>query len=411
VRAQGRVDPLEAGDDVADPGRHRLAGALALVAEPPGAPAEPRGRGQLVQQRVALVPRQGGPLGVGPALGLVDLLLQVGEPGAELPAGPLVQDLVGAQAQARQAGLPAARGGHQLGRVDRLAGRGEQRGEVAQPLGVPHANRLPGELERPLGAVPAEGPARRRRGLPVLAGPCLARQLVHAEEVGLGADPVQRRGGLRAPGGVAQQQAGQLVAAAQGPGAGAEPLVGGQRPLEVGQRPRRAPQRGLQPSEMVGDRAVEGDGRPDDDRAAVVGASASRTRWHSARSPRPAASSPIQASATVQLRSMGSAEGSRSGSSLTIASARSRRPASSAAMAAQQMVTGESAGSLEPRVSISSRRRPWALRRSQSCANSTCRTSGSPICPPRATASATSRSTSPKRPVMSARMARRASAA
>jgi hypothetical protein len=47
--------------------------------------------------------------------------------------------------------------------------------------------------------------------------------------------------------------------------------VGGQRPLEVGQRLRRALQLGLQPPEVVGDGAVEGDGRPDDDRAAVVG--------------------------------------------------------------------------------------------------------------------------------------------
>jgi hypothetical protein len=75
MRAQGGVDPLDAGDDVADPRGDGLAGAFGLVAEAPRAPAKPGGAGQLLHQGVALLPGPRRPVRVRPALGLVDLLL------------------------------------------------------------------------------------------------------------------------------------------------------------------------------------------------------------------------------------------------------------------------------------------------------------------------------------------------
>ena len=129
---------LDPGDHVADPGGDRLAGAFALVAEEAGAAGQARGGGQLVQEGVAFGAGPGGALRVGPVLGLGDLLGEVVEAGPDLLPGGRVQDLVGAEAKARQGLAAGVGGGDEVGRGDRLAGAAEQDGEVAEALGVAH---------------------------------------------------------------------------------------------------------------------------------------------------------------------------------------------------------------------------------------------------------------------------------
>ena len=68
------------------------------------------GGGQLVQEGVAFGTGRGGAFRVGPVLGLGDLLGEVIEAGPDLLPGGRVQDLVRAEAQARQ-GLAAGVGG------------------------------------------------------------------------------------------------------------------------------------------------------------------------------------------------------------------------------------------------------------------------------------------------------------
>src|SRR5882762_5930898 len=73
VLADDRVRLGDADQRTADRLAHRYAGALALVGERPGAPAEPGGAGQLGDQPVPLGAGAGRAVGIVAGLELVDL--------------------------------------------------------------------------------------------------------------------------------------------------------------------------------------------------------------------------------------------------------------------------------------------------------------------------------------------------
>ena len=68
-------------------------------------------------------------------VGLRQLVVEIGQPGAVFGAGAVVENRVGAERGDRR-GRPAVTTGHQLGRGHFPAGRGEQDGQVAQSLRV-----------------------------------------------------------------------------------------------------------------------------------------------------------------------------------------------------------------------------------------------------------------------------------
>ena len=78
------VHLFDPDNDIPDASGHRLAGPLGLVAQPAGSPPSPAAAAKLAHQRVPLLAASGGPLRVGPALGLLDVLVEGGQPVPDL---------------------------------------------------------------------------------------------------------------------------------------------------------------------------------------------------------------------------------------------------------------------------------------------------------------------------------------
>jgi hypothetical protein len=139
------------------------------------------------------------PLGVTLVLGLGDLPVQVLEAAPVGLLGLVVEDGVGPQGQAGPGQSAAARQGDQLGRRDRLAGPGEQHGQVAHALGVGQPHPAAGVAEGPGGAGAAElgrpgrGVPGRQAGLDQQPGG-VGGQLLQSPAVGLGPDGGQQLG-------------------------------------------------------------------------------------------------------------------------------------------------------------------------------------------------------------------------
>src|SRR5690349_8874585 len=131
VGSQVGVVVLDPVDGVVDAGGDRLAGALAVVAEPAAAAAEARGVGELADERLAFGGGAGGPFEVVGGGGVVNVLVEFGQPGLVGGAGPVVEDGVGSGG-GDQAG--ELRGAHWF------SGLGEQGGDIAEAFGVGHAD-------------------------------------------------------------------------------------------------------------------------------------------------------------------------------------------------------------------------------------------------------------------------------
>src|SRR6185437_8983169 len=157
------LDPV---DGVVDAGGDRLAGALAVVAEPAAAAAQSHGVGELADERVAFGDGAGGPFEVVAGGGVVDVLVEFGQPGFVGGAGLVVEDGVG----------PG--GGYQAGELcgaHWFAGLGEKGGDVAEAFGVRHADGRAAVGDIPERAVALE-PVERRRGPDVPAEPVLLQR-------------------------------------------------------------------------------------------------------------------------------------------------------------------------------------------------------------------------------------------
>jgi len=144
------VDGVDAADGVANAGRHRLAAPLGGAARPPRPAAQPVGGGQLSDQCVLLGGGAGRTGDVGGPVGVVDLLVEVGQPAPVGGAGAGVDDV--AQAAC----------GNRAREVDggaRPPGIGQQAGQVGQALGVsePHLDAIEANE-------PHLGTAQLRRG-------------------------------------------------------------------------------------------------------------------------------------------------------------------------------------------------------------------------------------------------------
>ena len=97
------MGPLDPADGVTDPGRDRRARPLGGVPQPPAPAAEAGGAGELVDERVAFGRQPGRSLDVVVCVRLRQLVVEVGQPGAVLGPGPVVEDRVGAEARQRLA--------------------------------------------------------------------------------------------------------------------------------------------------------------------------------------------------------------------------------------------------------------------------------------------------------------------
>ena len=89
------VVALQVVDRVLNAGGDRLAGALAVVAEPAAAAAQAQGAAELADERVAFGGGAGGPFEIVAGGGVVDVLVELGQPGLVGGAGLVVEDGIG----------------------------------------------------------------------------------------------------------------------------------------------------------------------------------------------------------------------------------------------------------------------------------------------------------------------------
>jgi hypothetical protein len=96
VGGQVRVVALEVVDGVVDAVGHRFARAFSVVAEPAAAAAETQGVAELADERVAFRGGVRGAFEVVAGGGVIDVLVQLDQPGLVRRAGPVVEDGIGA---------------------------------------------------------------------------------------------------------------------------------------------------------------------------------------------------------------------------------------------------------------------------------------------------------------------------
>jgi hypothetical protein len=215
MRREWRVHALDPADHVADPGGDGFAGPLVLVSQAAGAPGQ--AAAALADQRVALGPGGGWPLGSAQASASAISSSRSAKSGAGRRPAP----------SAPSRGLPArARAAH----ATRSAGESRP-GAASTPrgrpaLGVPHPHRHPAIGQRPQRALTPEHPGGQRTRLARRHGPGVAGEPpCRALRLGPSGPARPAASGLLGLG--SRPQPGQLVPAAQRPGPGAEPFVHG----------------------------------------------------------------------------------------------------------------------------------------------------------------------------------------